>query len=85
MSLEAVSEDEDIAELKAIIEEHAEATGSEKAAAILADFGKYVPFFKKIIPHDYAKIQSTVKSLEKSGVSHEQAEIEAFELIRKEA
>ena len=77
--------DEDIAELKAMIEEHAQATASEKAKAILSDFDNYIPKFKKIIPHDYAKIQSTVKALEKTGVPHEKAEIEAFELIRKEA
>ena len=85
VSLEAVTADEDIAELKAIIEEHSEATGSEKAKAVLADFDSYIPRFKKIIPHDYAKIRNTVSKLEKSGISHEQAEIEAFELIRKEA
>ncbi len=85
VSLEPLTDEEDIAELKAIIEEHAEATGSEKAKAVLADFEGYIPCFKKVIPHDYAKIQSTVKALEKSGASHEQAEIEAFELIRKEA
>ncbi len=83
--LEAVTREVDIAELKAIIEEHAQATGSVKAKAILEDFGRYIGFFKKIIPHDYAKIQTTVRELEKSGTSHEQAEIEAFELIRKEA
>ncbi|HRU96445.1 MAG TPA: glutamate synthase large subunit [Ruminococcus sp.] len=85
VSLEAVTREVDIAELKAIIEEHAQATGSVKAKAILADFDSYIPRFKKIIPHDYAKIQTTVRELEKSGTSHEQAEIEAFELIRKEA
>ena len=46
---------------------------------------EYLPCFKKVIPHDYAKIQKTVTKLEKSGVSSEQAMIEAFELIRKEA
>ncbi|MCR4794077.1 MAG: glutamate synthase large subunit [Ruminococcus sp.] len=85
VSLETVTADEDITELKTIISEHAEATGSEKAKKILAEFEHYLPCFKKIIPHDYAKIQSTVKSLVLSGVSHEKAEIEAFELIRKEA
>ena len=85
ISLETVVNEEDTAELKALISEHAEATGSEKAKRILADFERYLPCFKKVIPHDYAKIQSTVRELEKSGVSHEQAEIEAFELIRKEA
>ncbi|SFX25089.1 glutamate synthase large subunit [Ruminococcus sp. XPD3002] len=85
VSLEAVTAEEDVSELKAIIEEHAQATGSVKAKAILADFDSYIPRFKKIIPHDYAKIQSTVAELERAGVSSEKAEIEAFELIRKEA
>ena len=85
VSLEAVIADDDISELKTIIEEHAQATDSEKAKAILADFESYIPRFKKVIPHDYSKIQSTVSKLEKSGISHEKAEIEAFELIRKEA
>ncbi|MBR4627884.1 MAG: glutamate synthase large subunit [Ruminococcus sp.] len=85
VSLETVTEEDDIAELKAIITEHAEATGSEKAKQILADFERYLPCFKKVIPHDYAKIQKTVTALEKNGVSSEQAMIEAFELIRKEA
>ena len=85
VSLESVENEVDIAELKSMITEHAEATGSEKAKAILAEFERYLPCFKKIIPHDYAKIQKTVRSLELSGVSHEKAEIEAFELIRKEA
>ncbi len=85
VSLEGVTADEDIAELKAVITEHAEATGSEKAKKILADFEHFLPCFKKVIPHDYAKIQSVVRRLEKSGTDHEQAEIEAFESIRKEA
>lgn len=85
VSLEALENEEDIAELKAMITEHADATGSEKAKRILSEFERYLPCFKKVIPHDYAKIQNTVKELEKSGVSREQAEIEAFELIRKEA
>ena len=85
VSLETLSKEKDITELKEIISEHAEATGSEKAKHILDEFEKYLPCFKKVIPHDYAKIQSTVAALEKDGMSSEKAEIEAFELIRKEA
>lgn len=85
VSLETVTEKYDILELKGIIEEHADATGSEKAKRILADFDKYIQNFKKIIPHDYAKIRSAVLSLEEKGMSSEQAEIEAFYLITKEA
>ena len=85
VSLESVTEKYDILELKGIIEEHAVATGSEKAKKILADFDRYVTCFKKIIPHDYAKIRSTVLSLEEKGMTSEQAEIEAFFINKKEA
>ncbi|MBO5104905.1 MAG: glutamate synthase large subunit, partial [Ruminococcus sp.] len=85
VSLEAVTEKYDILELKEIIEEHATLTGSEKARRILENFSAYIPSFKKIIPHDYAEIRSAVLSLEEKGMSSEQAEIEAFYLITKEA
>ena len=85
VSLESVSEKADIAELKSIIEEHEAATGSEKAKKILADFENYLPCFKKIIPHDYAKIRNAVLEFELKGMNSEQAEIEAFEYVRKKA
>ncbi len=84
-SLEAVSDKYDIVELRNIITEHYEATGSEKAKRILDKFEEYLPVFKKIIPHDYAKIRSTVLSLEERGMDSENAEIEAFRIIMKEA
>jgi len=85
VSLENVTEKTDIAELRALITEHAEATGSEKAKRILDSFDEYLPCFKKIIPHDYAKIRSTVLALEEKGMDSEQAEIEAFYINKKEA
>lgn len=85
VSLESLTEKYDIMELKGIIEEHAAATGSEKAKKILDNFDSYVPLFKKIIPHDYAKIRSTVLALEEKGMNSEQAEIEAFFINKKEA
>ena len=85
ISLESVTNKYDIIELKNIIEEHFEATGSEKAKNILDNFAVYIGKFKKIIPHDYAKIQSTILALEEKGMSSEQAEIEAFYISKKEA
>lgn len=85
ISLESVTNKYDIIELRNIIEEHFEATGSEKAKKILDDFAVYIGKFKKIIPHDYAKIQSTILALEEKGMSSEQAEIEAFYISKKEA
>ena len=85
VSMQSLTEKADIAELKELITQHAEATGSEKAKRILADYESYLPFFKKVIPHDYAKIQTTMCSLMAKGMSAEQAEIEAFFINRKEA
>lgn len=84
VSLEAVTNKYDIIELKNIIQEHYDATGSEKAKRILDNFAGYIGSFKKILPHDYAKIQSTVVALEEKGMSSEQAEIEAFYITKKE-
>ncbi|MDE6519802.1 MAG: glutamate synthase large subunit [Ruminococcus sp.] len=84
VSLESVTNKYDIIELKNIIQEHYEATGSEKAKRILDNFAGYIGSFKKILPHDYAKIQSTVVALEEKGMSSEQAEIEAFYITKKE-
>ena len=85
VSLESLTEKADILELKGYIEEHAAATGSAKAKTILEHFEDYIPKFKKIIPHDYARIRSTVLELEEKGMDSEQAEIEAFFAIKKEA
>ena len=86
VSMEQVTMKADIDELKALIEAHYEATGSPKAQRILADFEAFLPQFKKIIPHDYAKITSTIARLTAQGVPAADAEIEAFNLLmRKEA
>lgn len=85
ISLESVTNKYDIIELKNMIQEHFDATGSEKARRILDNFAAYIGKFKKIIPHDYARIQSTVVALEEKGMSSEQAEIEAFYISKKEA
>ena len=53
ISIEKVENKYDIKELKELIEEHVEATGSERGALILEHFQEYLPKFKKIIPNDY--------------------------------
>ena len=50
----------DIDKLKALIEEHVNATGSQKGKRILADFESFLPLFKKIIPHDYKLITEEI-------------------------
>ena len=78
VSLEGVTEKYDIELLKDLITQHRDATGSEKAARILDSFEEYLPLFKKIVPHDYAKINKAISACEEKGMTREQAEIEAF-------
>lgn len=78
VSSSEVKEKYDILELKELIGQHAEATGSEKAKRILDNFEEYLPKFKKIIPHDYRKITAAISGFEEKGLTEEQAQIEAF-------
>ena len=63
-----------------MIEAHVAATGSEKGRRILADFAGYLPKFKKILPHDYARMREAILRMEERGMTTEQAQIEAFYL-----
>ncbi len=68
----------DVIELKEMIREHVALTGSVKGREILDHFAEYLTKFKKVIPHDYEKIQRMIVQMEEKGLSAEQAQIEAF-------
>ncbi|MCM1101339.1 MAG: glutamate synthase large subunit [Clostridium sp.] len=68
----------DVLELKSMIQEHVDATGSAKGREVLEHFGEYLPKFKKIIPYDYERVLKTIVQMEEKGLSAEQAQIEAF-------
>ncbi len=74
----SVTKDADIEQLRGLIEEHVTWTDSKLGKAILADFEGYLPRFKKIVPHDYAKMMETIAEFRSEGMSQEEAQIEAF-------
>lgn len=78
VSFEAVTEKYDVLELKDMIMEHVKYTDSAKGKEILENFAYYLPKFKKIIPHDYRRMQQTILQMEEKGLSSDQAQIEAF-------
>ena len=55
VDLETLDEPADVAELKGLIEAHLEATGSERARAILDDWPAQLPKFVKVMPRDYKR------------------------------
>jgi glutamate synthase domain-containing protein 2/glutamate synthase domain-containing protein 3 len=54
--LELVTDLEDIATLRQMIQEHHKTTGSRPAKAILDDWDQALPRFKKIMPRDYRRV-----------------------------
>lgn len=78
VSSSPVTDKYDVIELKEIITEHVEATGSQKGKKILDNFSEYLPKFKKIIAYDYSKMLQLIAKMEEHGLSYEQAQIEAF-------
>jgi glutamate synthase (ferredoxin) len=83
VSLETVTDKYDVLELKEIIAEHVAATGSAKGKEIYDNFSDYLPKFKRIVPFDYKKMMQTIVQMEEKGLSSEQAQIEAFNLLNK--
>lgn len=78
VSIERISSKYDVQELKEMIQEHVACTNSVKGKQVLENFKDYLPKFKKIIPHDYQKMQNAVVQMEEKGLSSNQAQIEAF-------
>ena len=83
VSSEPVVSKYDVMEIKDMITAHVAYTNSEKGKEILNNFSKYLPKFKKIIPHDYKKMLQKISEMEGKGLSAEQAQIEAFYEIKR--
>ena len=82
VEVESVVDKYDVMELKDMIVEHVQCTNSKRGKEVLEHFEEYLPKFKKIIPHDYKKMMSTIGQMEVKGLSSEQALIEAFYAIK---
>ncbi len=78
VAIEKITSKYDVQELKEMIQDHVDCTGSEKGARILEHFEEYLPKFKKIIPHEFKRMLNTIVQMEEKGLSSEQAQFEAF-------
>ncbi len=83
VSIEPVRSKHDLEELRSLITQHVEATGSEKGKAILADFEHSAASFKKILPRDYDRILRAIAQFEEQGMGRDRAEIEAFYAVTR--
>ena len=81
VTLSDVSEKYDIEELRNILTDYHNETGSKLAGEILSDFDAQIGSFKKIIPVDYQKMITAIAGFEEQGLSREDSELEAFKKI----
>ena len=77
--LEAIDDPEEIAMVRQMIQRHADYTGSERAASVLANWETLLPKFVKVMPRDYKRVLQTLKQALASGLSGDEALTAAFE------
>jgi len=73
-----ITDDADSSKLKTLLEEHVKWTDSALGKKILENFEDYLPKFKKVIPHDYARMLESIAKFEAAGDSLDEAKIKAF-------
>ena len=62
-----------------MIEKHLEFTDSNVAKKILESWSESIKNFVKVIPNDYKRMMENIKKAEDSGLSGDEALMEAFE------
>ncbi|XP_039044583.1 glutamate synthase 1 [NADH], chloroplastic-like isoform X4 [Hibiscus syriacus] len=73
VDLDKVEEEEDIATLKMMIQQHQRHTNSQLAREVLADFENLLPKFIKVFPRDYKRILEKMKDEEASKEASKEA------------
>lgn len=72
VSYTALSDAQDKAEAKAMIEKHVLHTGSERGSMILSDWDKYSAQFVRVMPNDYERMLEAIAVFEE-GLAGEDA------------
>ena len=79
VGLEILSNAEEIAEVRALIQKHAELTHSDLAWRTLIRWEELVPKFVKVMPKDYKRMLEAFARVQAQGLSGEAAVMAAFE------
>jgi glutamate synthase (ferredoxin) len=78
VSLSSVTNPEDVAELKRLVQRHLDYTNSPRASTILASWDEYLPQFVKVLPKDYARVLAALQKVRQAGLTGDEAEMAAF-------
>ena len=79
VGLEALTDPDEIQQVRALIERHRDLTGSARAAEILADWAASAARFVRVIPDDYRRMLEAQARMRAQGMSDEEAQLAAFE------
>jgi glutamate synthase (ferredoxin) len=82
--LERLEDEEEIAELKGIIEKHVGYTDSPLGQRVLNEWSTLLPKFVKVIPKDYKRMMESINRFKRTGVSDEEATMAAFQANMRE-
>ncbi len=79
VALEKLEDADEIELVWKMMQRHQAYTQSALAARLLANWQQMVPKFVKVMPKDYKRVLQSMKRMESSGLSGEQAIMAAFE------
>jgi len=79
VALEKLEDADEIEQLWKMIQRHQTYTRSARAASILANWRMMVAKFVKVMPKDYQRVLQSLKRVQETGLSGEQAIMVAFE------
>jgi len=79
VSVDKLTDPAEIAEVRALVERHAELTGSKRAQALLANWSGTVTRFARVIPNDYRRVLEAQERMRQKGMSPDEAEMAAFQ------
>ncbi|MDR3540656.1 MAG: glutamate synthase large subunit [Desulfosporosinus sp.] len=77
--LEKIESEEELNEIKIMIEKHVKLTNSPRGKKVLNDWNSYSLRFTKVIPKDYKRMLANIDKAHKAGFSGEEALMAAFE------
>jgi len=79
VGLEKLENGDEIEQLWKLIQRHQTYTRSTRATKILENWEQMVPKFVKVMPKDHKRVLESLKKMEQSGLTGEQAIMAAFE------
>ncbi len=74
-----LEEEEEIGEVRELVERHLTYTGSALARRVLDAWDEMLPRFVKVMPRDYERMLEAIERAREAGLEGDEAVMEAFE------